>query len=53
MRLEDKIALSIKDEADKLISRFHNYHNYVNIQSQRNSKRLGVLAPKKVIHTPD
>ncbi|PHQ65391.1 MAG: RNA-dependent DNA polymerase [Sulfurimonas sp.] len=53
MELEKQLAISIKEEAEKLITRYHEYHNRVHIESKRNKKRLGDSAPAKEIHTPD
>ncbi|AXA34559.1 reverse transcriptase domain-containing protein [Francisella adeliensis] len=53
MKLEQQIARIIREEAEKLIERYHEYHNRVHIEAKRNQKRLGDSAPKKKIHTPD
>ncbi|RJE70730.1 RNA-dependent DNA polymerase [Pseudoalteromonas sp. MSK9-3] len=53
MDLEQQIAKIIKDEADKLIARYHEYHNRMHLEQIRNEKRLGDSASKKVIHVPD
>ena len=53
MELEKQLAISIKEEAEKLITRYHEYHNRVHIESKRNEKRLGDSAPTKEIHIPD
>jgi len=53
MKLEQQIARIIREEAEKLIERYHEYHNRVHLEVQRNQKRLGDSAPSKKIHTPD
>lgn len=53
MDLEQQIAKIIKDEADKLIARYHEYHNRMHLEQIRNEKRLGDSASEKVIHVPD
>jgi RNA-directed DNA polymerase len=53
MDLEQQIAKVIKEEADKLISRYHEYHNRMHLEQKRNEKRLGISASKKIIHVPD
>lgn len=53
MDLESQIARVIKEEAEKLISRYHEYHNQVHQEYKRNQKRLGSSCPKKEIHIPD
>jgi RNA-directed DNA polymerase len=53
MDLEQQIAKIIKDEADKLITRYHEYHNRIHLEQIRNEIRLGNSASKKVIHVPD
>ena len=53
MELEKQLSISIKEEADKLITRYHEYHNRVHIESERNKKRLGNSAHTKQIHIPD
>jgi len=53
MQLEQQIADIIREEAEKLIERYHAYHNRVHLAAIRNSKRLGLSAPHKKIHTPD
>ena len=53
MNLEERIGLAIKDESEKLIQRYHDYHNEVHAESLRNKKRLGHLAPRKIIRKPD
>ena len=53
MELEKQLAVSIREEAEKLITRYHEYHNRIHIESNRNKKRLGNSAPNKEIHTPD
>ncbi|MCG8296500.1 reverse transcriptase domain-containing protein [Pseudomonas entomophila] len=53
MSLVDQLEKIITDEAEKLISRYHEYHNRIHIESIRNKKRLGENARPKVVHTPD
>jgi hypothetical protein len=53
MSLELHIASAIKEESEKLISRYHEYHNNIHIEHERNKRRLGSSAPKKIIHTPN
>lgn len=53
MSLEQQIAIIIKNEADKLIQRYHEYHNSVHSEFLRNIKRLGLLSPDKKIRKPD
>uniref|UniRef100_UPI00262212E3 reverse transcriptase domain-containing protein n=1 Tax=Desulfobacula sp. TaxID=2593537 RepID=UPI00262212E3 len=53
MSLEKKIANAIKLEAEKLIARYHEYHNNVHAEFLRNKKRLGDLVPPKVIRKPN
>lgn len=52
MKLQDQLEAIILDEANKLICRYHEYHNRVHLNTQRNQKRLGTAAPPKQIHTP-
>jgi hypothetical protein len=53
MKLEQQIARIIREEAEKLIERYHEYHNRIHLEAKRDQKRLGDSAPKKKIHTPD
>jgi len=53
MELEKQLTIAIKEEAEKLITRHHEYHNRIHIETKRNKKRLGSSAPEKKIHTPD
>lgn len=53
MSLEKKIASAIKSEAEKLIQRYHEYHNNIHAEFLRNKKRLGDLAPPKTIEKPN
>ncbi len=53
MDLEQKLANAIRDEAEKLIIRYHEYHNRIHLEAKRNARRLGDSAPQKIIHTPD
>ncbi len=52
MSLERKIAIAIKLESEKLISRYHEYHNNVHAEFLRNQKRIGDLVPPKLIEKP-
>lgn len=53
MKLEQQLENIIREEAEKLIARYHEYHNRVHLETKRNAKRLGDAAPPKKIHTPD
>ena len=53
MSLEKQLASVIKEEAEKLIQRHHEYHNRLYLEHERNKKRLGSSAPPKVVHQPD
>lgn len=53
MKLEQQLEQIIREEAEKLIARYHEYHNRIHLESIRNKRRLGDLAPRKKIHTPD
>ncbi|MBK5479395.1 RNA-dependent DNA polymerase [Pseudomonas sp. TH21] len=53
MRLEKQLEVIILEEADKLITRYHEYHNRVHLEAKRNARRLGDTAPTKKIYTPD
>lgn len=53
MSLESQLVNIIKSEAEKLIKRYHEYHNRLNLEHQRNEKRLGFNAPPKTVHRPD
>lgn len=53
MSLEKHLASVIKDEAKKLIKRYHEYHNRLHLEHERNKKRLGDSAPTKIVHQPD
>ncbi len=53
MKLEIQIEKVIREEAEKLIERYHEYHNRVHTNFIRNKNRLGDSAPSKKIHTPD
>ncbi|AQP37185.1 reverse transcriptase domain-containing protein [Vibrio anguillarum] len=53
MSLEKQLASVIKEEAEKLIQRYHEYHNRLYLEHERNKKRLGNSAPPKIIHQPD
>ena len=53
MSLEKRIATALKEESDKLILRYHEYHNNVHSEYLRNEIRLGNSVPNKVIRVPD
>lgn len=53
MKLEQQLEQIILEEAEKLIARYHEYHNRIHLESIRNKRRLGDSAPRKKIHTPD
>lgn len=53
MIFRKEIERIILEEAEKLITRYHEYHNRVHIEFKRNVKRLGKAAPPKKIYTPD
>jgi hypothetical protein len=53
MRLEKQLESIILEEAEKLITRYHEYHNRVHLEAKRNLRRLGDAAPPKKIYTPD
>lgn len=53
MDLEQRIANILKEEAEKLIKRYHEYHNAVHAEHVRNTKRLGNNIPVKDIRKPD
>ena len=52
MRFEEYLKAIIKDEAQKLILRYHAYHNAMQIEHLRNVKRISNAAPKKIL-VPD
>ena len=52
MSLEEHLQRVIEEEADKLILRYHAYHNALHVESARQSKRVS-NAPKKVVRRPD
>lgn len=52
MNLEEYIAKIIKEESDKLILRYHAYHNVLHLEHLRNEKRI-VSAPPKKVMKPD
>ncbi|AEK59847.1 reverse transcriptase domain-containing protein [Collimonas fungivorans] len=52
MNLAKQIEKYIREEAEKLIERHHNYHNSLHKEHERLSKRVND-APKKEIRTPD
>lgn len=54
MNLEESLSEIIKEEAKKLIKRYHAYHNRLHLEHIRNIKRFGHSYTKtKEIHTPD
>lgn len=53
MKLEQQISKIIHDEAEKLIARYHEYHNRVHLEASKNARRLGNSAPLKEILVPD
>lgn len=53
MSLEKQIAHVLKEESEKLITRYHEYHNRLHLEHKRNITRLGHTAPKKEVHTPN
>lgn len=53
MDLEKQLEKVIKEEAEKLISRYHEYHNHLHLEYERNKKRLGNSVPDKIIYKPD
>jgi retron-type reverse transcriptase len=53
MDLEQRLAIAIKEESEKLIQRYHDYHNYLHTEFIRNKKRLGNIAPSKEVRKPD
>lgn len=52
MNLEEYLCSIIEEESDKLILRYHAYHNGLHHEHVRNTKRLS-NPPKKTIKTPD
>lgn len=52
MTLKLQIETIIKEEADKLIERYHEYHNCLELTSKSDKRRLGNLASKKIVHIP-
>jgi RNA-directed DNA polymerase len=52
MSLERRLTTAIKEEAKKLILRFHAHHNAVHEEYKRNTRRIA-NPPKKVIKTRD
>jgi len=39
-RFEDYLALVIEEEAQKLIDRYHAYHNFLHLEHKRNKERV-------------
>jgi hypothetical protein len=52
MALDDRIESAIRTEAQKLIDRYHEYHNAVELEHTRKRKRMTGVAAKD-IRTPD
>jgi hypothetical protein len=52
VNLEEYLGQIIEEESDKLILRFHAYHNALHHEYVRNKKRI-VDVPRKSIKTPD
>jgi RNA-directed DNA polymerase len=52
MDLEKRLKIVIRAESEKLIQRYHDYHNHVHDEFVRNKKRLGKSAPQKEILKP-
>jgi len=48
MTLELKLAAAIAEEADKLITRYHNYHNAIHVETLRQQKRTGAPVTKQI-----
>lgn len=54
MNLEQLLSEFIKEEAKKLINRYHAYHNRLHLEHLRNKKRFGhSYNRKKEVHIPD
>jgi len=53
MNFEQQLTMLLLEESNKLIKRFHEYHNRIHLESKRKAVRLGSSRPSKVIHTPD
>ncbi|MGU3414860.1 reverse transcriptase domain-containing protein [Enterobacteriaceae bacterium C34A] len=54
MSLEQLLSEVIKNEAQKLIKRYHAYHNRLHLEHKRNIKRFGLSYTKqKKVHIPD
>ncbi|CAH7011520.1 RNA-dependent DNA polymerase [Vibrio chagasii] len=53
MSLEKQIAHVLKEESEKLITRYHEYHNRLHLEHERNTTRLGNNVPNKEVHTPN
>lgn len=52
MRFQEHLERVIEEEANKLILRYHAYHNAVHAEHERNRKRISNPPPKLVL-TPD
>lgn len=52
MNLEEYLCKVIEQESDKLILRYHAYHNALHHEHERNSKRI-LNPPEKTLKTPD
>lgn len=46
MSLESILVDEISKECDKLIKRYHDYHNHIHLEYLRNSKRLNIVKDK-------
>ncbi|MBP4046500.1 reverse transcriptase domain-containing protein [Chromobacterium violaceum] len=51
-KLEYRLELLIREECEKLILRYHQYHNFLRLEYKRNLERL-YFVPPKVVHKPD
>jgi len=51
-RFEEHLERVIAEESDKLIQRYHAYHNALHVEHVRNLKRIS-NAPPKVVEVPD
>tara|TARA_R110000850_G_scaffold2760_9_gene12950 strand:- start:3051 stop:4550 length:1500 start_codon:yes stop_codon:yes gene_type:complete len=53
MQLEKQLEIIIREESEKLILRYHDYHNTLHLEHNRKKKRLGSAAPVKEVFKPD
>lgn len=51
-KFEEYLAEVITEESDKLIQRYHAYHNRLHVEHLRNKKRVS-NAPRKTVEKPD